>query len=58
MAAFGRLEPGVSLDQARADLSAIAVRLGEDFPQTNAGYGVELIGFPEWIKSEANMNSK
>jgi predicted permease len=40
---FGRLRPGVTLEQARAELSAIARRLEQTYPDTNAhaGIGVE-----------------
>ena len=33
---LGRLEPGVTLEQAHADVSAIARRIAEEYPQTNA----------------------
>lgn len=41
--AVGRLKPGVTPDQARADLSVVQARLGEQFPQTDRGWsaGVE-----------------
>jgi predicted permease len=32
---FGRLAPGVSLDQARAEMIAIGQRLAQDYPDTN-----------------------
>ncbi|HKE88093.1 MAG TPA: ABC transporter permease [Vicinamibacterales bacterium] len=35
MTAIGRLKPGVTLEQARADLSAIQQRLGEQYPDTD-----------------------
>ncbi len=40
---FGRLKPGVTLEQARAELSVIAQRLEQTYPDTNtrAGVGVE-----------------
>src|SRR5205814_582815 len=34
--------PGVSLEQARADLDAIGTRLSERHPQTNTGHGPHL----------------
>ena len=46
---FGRLAPGISLDQAQADLSTIAKRLGQEYPDSNEGWGVVLVSFPEWI---------
>lgn len=35
-AAIGRLKPGVSLDQARAEMRVISSRLANDYPLTNA----------------------
>jgi putative ABC transport system permease protein len=39
---IGRLKPGVSLEQARADLDAVAEGLAREYPQTNTGRGVTL----------------
>ena len=47
MTAFGRLKPGVSLKQAQADLSTIAARLGQAYPEFYPkGYGYELVADP------------
>jgi macrolide transport system ATP-binding/permease protein len=43
---FVRLKPGVTLEQAQSELSAIAKRLETDYPDTNRGRGVRL--FPLW----------
>ncbi len=43
MTAFGRLKPGVSLEKAQADLSAIAGRLANQYPESYPkvyGYGI------------------
>jgi putative ABC transport system permease protein len=40
--AVGRLEPGVTFEQARAELSMVAERLGRDYPETNAETGVSF----------------
>src|SRR5262245_7415119 len=40
--AVGRLKPGVSIDAARADLSAVSGDLAREFPQTNKGRGIAL----------------
>ena len=39
----GRLNPGTSTEQARAEMEAIAGRLEQAYPQTNKGWGV-------WVK--------
>src|SRR6202023_3160263 len=38
----GRLKPGVSLERAQADMSAIAGRLARQYPDQNAAWGVVL----------------
>lgn len=38
MNVVGRLKPGVSVQQAREELSAIQLRLGQTYAQTNQGY--------------------
>jgi putative ABC transport system permease protein len=42
ISAVGRLKPGVSLDQAQADMSAVARRIEELHPLTNEGMGITL----------------
>ena len=37
---FARLKPGVSLQQAQANMSAIGARIEKDFPDSNKGWGV------------------
>ena len=44
--AYAFLKPGVTRQQAQAELSAIAQRLENDSPETNRGQGFEL--FPLW----------
>lgn len=43
----GRLKEGVTLQQARAEMDAIAVRMEEDFPDTKAGERFNLIPLHE-----------
>jgi putative ABC transport system permease protein len=40
MQVVGRLKPGVSLEQARADMAEVAQRIAEAAPDTNKGWGV------------------
>jgi predicted permease len=56
--AFGRLKPGVTLEKAQADLSTIAHRLAQEYPQTNEKVGVELLaglGLPPQIRSQVRQ---
>jgi putative ABC transport system permease protein len=46
--AVGRLKPGVTIEQARADMGAIATRLQEQYPNM-AGYGVNLVPLHEQV---------
>jgi len=39
---IGRLKPGVTLEQAQADIDTVASGLAKDFPQTNTGRTVYL----------------
>jgi len=40
---YGRLKPSVTVEQAQADLSTIAGRLGQTYPETNATKGVRVV---------------
>jgi len=42
-----RLKPGVSLQQAQVELDTIAQRLGQTFPETNAGYQLRAVPLRE-----------
>ena len=44
----GRLEPGVTFEQARAELTATATRFETAYPDTNSGVGVMVHRLPEW----------
>jgi putative ABC transport system permease protein len=50
---IGRLKSGLSLAQARAELGAIAQRLGQAYPPTNQGWGVRLLPLREaWFGND------
>src|ERR1041385_4146098 len=46
--AVGKLKPGVSIEQARADLGAVAARLAAQYP-SNRDYGVTVTPLPEQV---------
>jgi putative ABC transport system permease protein len=45
--AVGRLKPGVTLEQAQAEMSVIAARLERAHPEHNTDYGIHLVTLPE-----------
>jgi putative ABC transport system permease protein len=47
MLALARLKPGISRDQAQADLATIARRLEERYPDFNRGWSVNLVPMAE-----------
>ena len=49
---IGRLAPGVTPQAAGAELATIARRLEAEYPNSNAGWGVELIGLQERMVGE------
>jgi len=46
---FGRLKPGVTLEQARAEMSALARRAAEAFPETEKGWGASARTLPDFL---------
>jgi len=42
MRAMGRLKPGVTFEAAQAALGGMAARLAQQYPDTNAGWGVKI----------------
>ena len=46
---FGALKPGVSLQQASADMRAIAAQLSAQYPDSNGGWSVLLRSFYDWL---------
>jgi putative ABC transport system permease protein len=48
-AAFARLKPGVSLDQARAQMDAIGQRIATEYPDSHKGWGVAVERYADAI---------
>jgi len=40
--AYGRLKPGVTVEQARSDLAAVAAALEDEYPGSNRGWGATV----------------
>jgi putative ABC transport system permease protein len=49
---MGRLKPGVTLEQARAEMAGIARNLSVEYPATNSGIGITAITLPELLKGK------
>lgn len=50
--AIGRLRPGVTIDQARADMTTIEKRLEQQYPEGNTGIGISLVPTQEQTVKE------
>lgn len=50
---IGRLKPGVSLEQARSDMGAIAGRLAEQYPDADKDNGIALVPLKQDITGES-----
>src|SRR5262249_58641215 len=50
--AIARLNPGVTLEQAQSDMTAVARRIEEQNPDTNEGLGVKLIPLREGLAGD------
>ena len=53
---MGRLEPGVSLEQAQTEMSRIAANLAQTQPQRNKGWGVSLVPITEAAIGDARRS--
>ena len=49
---IGRLKPGVTIEQARADMAGIAGNLAAEYPSTNTGIGVTAITLPDHLSDK------
>jgi putative ABC transport system permease protein len=54
MDAVGRLKPGVTVAQGRADLTAIAARLAQIYPDSNKDSGVSVVPLKENLVGDEN----
>ena len=49
---FGRLRPGVPQDRAQQEMTTIMRRLETEYPQSNAGWGAEVVALREQMIGE------
>ncbi len=49
---IGKLKPGVSLAEAQAHMGTLARGIEQQYPTSNAGWGVRLVAFYEWLIPE------
>jgi putative ABC transport system permease protein len=52
LAAIARLKPTASIEQAQTEMRTIAQRLEQEYPKTNAGFGVSVISAHEQAVGE------
>jgi putative ABC transport system permease protein len=48
---LGRLRPGATLEQAKAEMAVIAARLAQDHPESNQGVGVGIVRLKDSVTS-------
>lgn len=53
--AVGRLRPGVALERAQAEMTAIARRLEQQYPQSNKGRGVGVMQMQEEMVGDVRL---
>src|SRR5207248_4730945 len=46
---YARLKPGVTIEQARAEMVTLARRAEEDFPETEKGWGAAARTLPDFL---------
>src|SRR5262249_18284605 len=51
---IARLKHGITIDQARAEIDAIARNQAQQYPDTNAGWGITVTPFRDYLFGGAN----
>jgi putative ABC transport system permease protein len=51
---FARVKPGVSRPQAQAELAAIAQHLAADYPESNKGWGANVLTLQKYMADTSN----
>ena len=53
---WGRLKPGVTIEEAQSEFSTLAERLAQEFPETNGDWGAYMLPPDEVIAQQFNMS--
>jgi putative ABC transport system permease protein len=53
---MGRLKPGVTLEQANAEMATIAKRIADEFPDAKKGWGISVEAFQNNFLSASTIN--
>jgi len=51
----GRLKPGITLDQAQAEVAHVAAQVEQELPDANRGHGAQLVGLHQEVTGEAQL---
>ena len=57
LSVIGRVKNGVTIEQATTELETIAARLGQQYPESNKGWGVVVNTFYDWLVPETTRQS-
>ena len=57
LSVLARLRPAITIDQAKADLTAIAARLAREMPDQNTGHAVHVVSLREELVGEFRLAS-
>jgi ABC-type antimicrobial peptide transport system permease subunit len=49
LSVIGKLAPGVTIGQARAEMSALAAQMASSYPNTNEGYGAAVVSLKDRV---------
>ena len=54
---FGRLKPGIELQQARAEMTALAQRAEQNYPASEKGWGANVLTLQEYAIQEDHLRT-
>src|SRR5262245_57344855 len=54
---FARMKPGVTIEQARAEMDGIGARIANDYPVSNKGWGVSILRFVDVVVGQQLQRS-